>query len=165
MTRCRLLFTRWVQISQAARFFWFFKPSECVQGEPFDLCLTFKNDSNHGFQGGECDFRIKGELAGWDFAAKLPPIKPHESETVIVRNITIPFVGSITLSDLILVTENRERVPCSDIKGRETLVNTYPLALTSKEEIYQKYAVIVALFFSTIAAILTIINVLVSIFR
>jgi len=46
-----------------------------------------------------------------------------------------------------------------DIEG------AYPLVPATREEIYQKYAVVVALCFSILPAFLTIVNVLVSVFR
>jgi hypothetical protein len=64
-------------------------------------------------------------------------------------------------------TKDGKKVLCWDIKGNDTsrIEGVYPLFLATREEIYQKYAVVVAILFSVLAITLTIVNVLVSIFR
>lgn len=164
MIEGRLVLIERRQQSKADRFFGIFKPNECIQGEPFDLYLTFRNDSDQRFEGGTCSFQIKNELR-YDFMVNLPPIEPHEVKTVTVQNITLAERGFIALTSLSAKTKAGQIVPCYDIKGEIMGSHkAYPLLLATREEIYQKYAVVVALFFSVLASILTIVNVLVSIF-
>ena len=165
MIEGKLVLTERRQESKADRFFWIFKPSECIQGEPFDLYLTFRNDSDRRFEGGTCRFQIKNELS-YGFTVDLPAIEPHQTKTVTVPNITLAEKGFIALTGFDVRTNDGKIVPCYDTKGKiMNISRAYPLLLATREEMYQKYAVIVALFFSVLATILTIVNVLVSIFR
>lgn len=151
--------------SKADRFFWIFKPSECIQGEPFDLYLTFRNDSDQRFEGGTCRFHISNKLR-YDFTVDLPAIEPHQTKTVTVPNITLAETGFVAFTSFEVRTEDGKIVPCLDAKDKIMGSSlAYPFLLATREEMYQKYAVIVALCFSVLATILTIVNVLVSIFR
>lgn len=77
VSECRLVLTDIRQESKAARLFWIFKPSERVYGKPFDLYLSFRNQTINGFEGGVCTFQIIGNLA-YDFKAEIPAIEPNE---------------------------------------------------------------------------------------
>jgi len=161
----KLVLTERRQESKADRFFGIFKPSECIQGEPFDLYLTFRNDSDQRFEGGTCRFHISNKLR-YDFTVDLPAIEPYQAKTVTVTDITLAEKSLVALTGFDVRTKDEKIVPCLDERGNTMgSSRAYPLLLATREEMYQKYAVIVALCFSVVATILTIVNVLVSIFR
>lgn len=164
MLKGELVFTDWRLESKADRFFWIFKPSECIQGEPFDIHLTFRNDGQQKFEGGTCRFQIKNKLL-YNYKTDLPAIEPHQAKTVTISDILLAETGTLALTSFGVKTEEGKMVPCKDAKGNFMgSSRAYSFLLATREELYQKYAVIVALFFSILATILTIVNVLVAIF-
>ncbi len=137
-----------------------FKPKEIIIGEPFDLHLTFKNNGQEDFSGGECRFHTE-EGHGYslfNYHEKVESIKPEEAKTVVFKSLFIKQPGYAAMLGLTV----------NDLNGNEVFrqgeKDIYPIKNATREELYQKYSVIVALFFSTLASILTVINVLVSIF-
>ncbi len=101
----------------------------------------------------------------YDYKTDLPAIEPHQTKTVTISDITLAETGLIGLTSFDARTEDGKMVPCKDTKGNFMgSSRVYPFLLATREELYQKYAVIVALFFSVLATILTIVNVLVSLF-
>lgn len=164
MSECKLVFMDFQQKSKARPVFRIFKPSECIFGEPFEIHLTLKNDSDHKFEGGKCKFDIKGNL-NYDFWVALPSFEPGEIKTVVHPNIKIGDQGFLALKNIrIFSKEDGKTIICKDRFNKLTSERGYPLFFSTREEIYQKYSVVVALFFSTLATILTIINVLIAIF-
>ena len=151
-------------VSKADRFFWIFKPSECIQGEPFDIHLTFRNDGQQKFEGGTCKLHVKNRLS-YDFETDLPAIEPHQSKTVTISDIRLAETGFIGLTSFDVRTKEGKMVSCKDADGKiMDSRRAYPFLLANREELYQKYAVIVAIFFSVLATVLTIVNVLVAFF-
>lgn len=163
---CELVLAEIKQESKAARLFWVFKPSECVHGEPFDLQLSFRNETVNRFEGGECQFQIKGKLS-YSFRAALPVIEPNEVKTVTFPKIVLGEVGFIALSSIRINSRDGKLVPIMDKTSSGLLDPHYaqPLSFASKEEIYQKYAVIVALASSALASVLTVVNVIVALLK
>lgn len=162
-----LVLADYQQMSKARKFFWVFKPREPIQWEPFDLHLTFRNELKQKFEGGSCRFLIKGELTHLDFELAIPPIESKETITVIQPNVVISEAGYVGITGLIIKPKNGKTLSCVDKYGINTATpeRIYPLFLATREELYQKYAVIVALASSIIATILTAVNVLVSLLR
>lgn len=155
------------QTSKASRLFGLFRPNESVNWEPFDLHLTFKNNSDQQFEGGKCKFVIKGELSEDSFDVDVPPLDPNEIKTVPLQDLIIAEAGFIAVTRLRVESKDGKKVLCKDVDGKDTsrTQGAYPLYLATREELYQKYAVVVALFFSILASILTIINVIVAILK
>lgn len=164
MSECQLLLTRIEQKSKAPRFFWIFQPKECVYHEPFDLYLTFKNNSDQRFEGGTCKFVIRGELT-WDHTIELPVIEPHQTKTITKPNIVVQDTGFICLTHLSVYTKDEKSISCKTVDGEPAAIIYFPLLFANREELYQKYAVVVAIFFSVLAFILTIVNMIVAIFK
>jgi len=81
--------------------------------------------------------------------------------------MTLAESGFVALQKINVHTKDGKPVPCKNTKGWNVAdpKHAFPIPLATREEIYQKYAVVVALFFSVLASILTIVNVLVAIFR
>jgi len=158
MSERQLVLANYRQESRAKRILGIFKPRGAVTGEPFNLHLTFKNDSEQEFPGGKCELFID-EARAYSlvpYEAVMPSIKPKESTTIVFRNRIIEVPGYTPF-----------RLVVKDVEGKDVLHESekvYRLSNASREELYQKYAVVVALFFSILATLLTIVNVLVSIF-
>lgn len=167
MTECELVLTNIRQTSSASRFFGLFKPKEPVNWEPFDLHLTFKNDSDQEFEGGKCKFIIRGELTENDHDVDIPPIKPKETKTITLPDLIIAEAGFHALTRMEIESKNGKKVSCKDVDDKDTggMTRAYALIFATREELYQKYAVIVALFFSILASVLTIVNVIVTILK
>lgn len=116
------------------------------------------------FEGGVCHFQIRGTLT-YDFTSNIPAINPQQSITVTKTDIRLAETGFVALQNFRTKIENERPTICKDSKGDLMDSNhAYPFLLASREELYQKYSVVIALFFSILATILTIINVLIAIF-
>jgi hypothetical protein len=71
------------------------------------------------------------------------------------------------LSNIGIKSRDGKLVPIRD-KNSSGLLDphyAFPLSFASKEEIYQKYAVIVALASSALASVLTVVNVIVALLK
>ncbi len=154
-------------LSKAKRFFWVFKPKEPILWEFFDLKLTFRNDMNQRFEGGLCQFTIQGNLTHAEYTVDVPPIESHEEGAVTESNLRIAEPSYHALTEITITTKDGKAILCKDTDGGD-IGNPnycYPVCLTTREEIYQKYAVLVALATSIVATVLTIVNVIVTIYR
>jgi len=114
----------------------------------------------HACMHGKCKIKIAPPhlIALHSHEVSLPPIKPKENKTVVLEDLIVPFSGYVNVS----------LVSVEDVKGNSVSLEGEPdgdLMIASHEELYQKYAVVVAILFSVLATVLTIINVLVSIFK
>lgn len=58
MSNCKLKLIEMRQETKAKRIFGLFKSKECVEWEPFDLHLSFKNISDHPFDEGNVRFSV-----------------------------------------------------------------------------------------------------------
>lgn len=163
MSKCQLILTNIKQESKAPRFFWLFKPKELVYHEPFDLQFTLKNNTDQRFEGGRLDFEISGELT-WDHTIELPIIEPHMTTIITKQNIVVQDLGFILLEHIVITHKDGNRILCLDKDSKDVSLFYIPLLFSTREELYQKYAVVVALFFSILASFLTIINVIIAIF-
>ena len=168
MNQCKLTFLGYRQESRAKRILWIFKPKEVIAWEPFKLHLTFRNDSDTEYLGGKCIFKIKQQSAESDYEVDMPPVTSKEVVTVAKDNIIVTEAGFASLTSLNLIQyPEHEYVLCMTSDGtKETKDRSilFPLGVTNREELYQKYAVVVAIIFSVLATILTIVNVIVSVF-
>jgi len=142
----------------AKRIFWMFKPREAVTGEPFNLSIAFRNNSERELSGGKCYLYVDtAEGAALDpYEIDMPAIASKVSRTVAFENLAVQELGYSAF-----------RVSVRNPGGEEVLNDYESRRLTnaSLEELYQKYAVVVALFFSTLATVLTIMNIIVSLFK
>ncbi len=167
MSDCDLLLVNIKQISKASRLFRLFKPKESINWEPFDLHITFKNNNEQPFEGGKCNFIIKGVQSEDDFDVDIPSMDPKEVKTITCHDLIIAEAGFIAVTRLRIESKEGKKVLCKDEDGKDTSrpQSAYPLYLATREELYQKYAIVVALFFSIFASILTVINVIVAILK
>ena len=165
ISKCQLILTGIQQKSKAKKLFWLFRPSECIYWEPFDLSLSFKNVSTMKFEGGRCSFLIWGENTHKTANIAFPTIEPNEVATISISNGIVGEVSTTWVTKIEVQDKDGKAVLCKDSEGKDTNREDWIrlLRFVTKEEVYQKYAVVVALFFSILASILTIINVLVAI--
>jgi hypothetical protein len=154
------------QESKAKKMFWFFRPKIVITWEPYDLYLTFRNDGDDEFCGGKCTFAICEKTAHDNYEVNIPPIRPNETKTVVKKDLKIKEAGYVELRDLEVESVELESIDCCTLDGTNTLSEDfyYPLSVSSREELYQKYAVVTAFIFFILTFILTIVNVLISIF-
>lgn len=143
---------------KAKRIFWMFKARESVTGEPFNLRLTFKNTSKQEFSGGKCHVYIDTAegTALTPYEIEIPAIAPKGIVSIVYEDLVIQETGYSAFR-IRVYNNNNEKMLEDD--------NHHRLTNATPEELYQKYAVVVALLFSTLATILTIVNILVSLFR
>jgi len=165
MSECQLTFLGTRQESKAKRIFWIFKPQEVLSWEPFNLTLGFRNDTDKDYSGGICTFTIKQQATEVEYEVNMPPIKSKKTAVVVKENLVVYETGYTSLLRLAVQDLEQKDVLCMTVEGEKETRNPfilYPLYVTSREEVYQKYSVVVALFFSVLATVLTIINVIVS---
>lgn len=158
-------------ISEAKRMFLIFKPTEVLQSEIFTIEFTFRNIGEE-FQGGSCDFllRYPDDIFSYIGNIKIPSIGMGESTTRLWTNLIIYSHGNIGL-----VFDNQkyrtiegdtiEENYLSDEYGNRLYRNNWLFFLvSSKEEMYQKYSVIVAVYVAIISIILSTIGIFISLF-
>jgi hypothetical protein len=136
--------------SKAHRVYKIFKPKEIVQGEPFDIILTFKNIGEK-FHGGFFDLEIT-QLALRVNVKQItvPPLEENKVFTVKVSDIALELTGicGIEFRNQKYYTADHETAgsiylwsETGKLQHNEFLF----LPISSKEEIYQKYSLVVAL--------------------
>jgi hypothetical protein len=140
------------------REYWIFKPKDTITGEPFNLHLTFKNNSNRKFSGGKCRLYIDTAhgIALTYYETSIPEITPRNTVDIVYEDLVVQEPGFSAF--WVQVYTNSNEAVLEDN-------NQYKLTNANMEELYQKYAVVVALFFSTLATALTIVNIIVSLLR
>jgi hypothetical protein len=155
------------QISKSKRFFWVIKPKEPIQWEFFDLKLTLMNNTHQRFDGGVCKFVIQGSTTHCEYTLEIPPIEAHRSATATKVGIRITEPGYHALTSIRINDRDGKPISCEDLEGDDVADpgNAYPLWLATREEIYQEYAVLIALATSILATILTIVNVIITILK
>jgi len=155
------------QISKSKRLFWIIKPKEPIQWEFFDLKLTLRNNMHQRFEGGLCEFVIQGNLTHCEYMLEIPPIEAHRSATATKVGIRIAEPGYHALTSIRINDRAGKLISCEDLEGDDVAdpANAYPLWLATREEVYQEYAVLIALATSILATILTIVNVIITILR
>jgi hypothetical protein len=144
-----LLLLHHVTRSRARRVYKFFKPSEIVSGEPFDIDLLFRNDGDVPFPGGKITIQFEyGPDVLQEAEKELPRISPGETGKLIISS-RIPSTGVCVLKILAIVASDGKRVKCVDSENRSVIYweheTAIPFDVVSKEEIYQKYSFLVAL--------------------
>ena len=120
MSECQLVLEGIRQESKAKRILWFFKPKEIITWEPFDLQLTFRNNTDEEFPGGKCTFMIRKPSTHNTYDADMPSIKPKESKTVVKKDLRIDEYGYVGLTFLQVKTFEQKPVSCVDIEGKTT---------------------------------------------
>lgn len=136
--------------SKAHRVYKIFKPKEIVQGEPFDIILTFENVGEK-FLGGFFDLKITQQaLITHVKQIAIPPLEENKVITVTVSDVAVELTGvcGIEFHNQNYHTTNHETVNSIylwDETGSLQVGNFLFLPISSKEEIYQKYSLVVAL--------------------
>ena len=159
--------------SKAQTVYKIFKPKEVVEAEEFDLEFTFLNLGER-FEGGSFDlaFRYPDTLYP---QGKIQIPSMDEKQTITVKVEDLVAVESGICHLMFQEQEHRtrdgtmDRTPfLSAFSGRLIGQQGFlPLPVSSKEEIYQKYSLVVAViafFTSLVALILAAIDLLASMF-
>jgi hypothetical protein len=149
--------------SKAQRIYKFFKPKEIVQGEPFDLELTFTN-IGEAFYGGTTtlDFQYPGDRSEQIKKIESPPINENQSHILTLKDLRIDFSGVCGIAFQTQHINRIDKTPRSqtyiydDEGGSMGFGYALALPVTSKEELYQKYSLVMALsaFFISLTALI-----------
>lgn len=131
--------------------------------------LSIRNEENIAFNGGKIEAELFVPYAigqmYYDLTQVIPLIPPKQSRKICFERQTAEISGTAMLKikktmpigeDVVIEFYNK----LGENMMTETRVLTFPIA--SREEIYQKYSVIVASFFSIIAMTISIINAIAS---
>lgn len=118
------------------------------------------------FWRGKCLFTICGKLDR-HYEVDIPPIGLSDSGTAISNDLILIESGFVGLTKLSVQSKSGEHVQITDSKQERPVgINSvFPLEFAVRDEIYQKYSVIAALVSSTVASILTVVNVIVALLR
>lgn len=138
-------------ISKANRIYKFFKPEEIVQGEPFEITLTFENIGEK-FHGGF--FSLVITQRGLTVPVKqidIPPLEESEVKVITISDIAVELSGACGMEfrNQHYQTTDRGTVDgiylwsATGMKMHDG--NFLFLPISSKEEIYQKYSLVVSL--------------------
>jgi len=168
--KIRLLAKEVLTKSKAKRLFYVCKPKEVVCGEEYVLGLVILNDDTITFNGGRIEITLffpygSGRMT-YHLKQVIPLIPPKQSKTIWFepQAAELSGTGMISIQKIVAIGEDII-VECYNMHGDSMLDTTRVLAfqVASREEIYQKYSVGVALFFSIIAMTVAIINAIASI--
>ena len=153
--------------------FLFFKPHEMVQGEKFDIELTFKNVEGK-FYGGSFDLSLVCPNLGdfhLDLKTELPQLEQGQSNIILKEDLILYFNGTYVLK-----LKNQMHYSHDGVLTRSPYLyysltqkvrdgSYFPLPFTTREELYQKYSVIVALWTAAISIIISTLSILFSVLR
>jgi hypothetical protein len=87
------------------------------------------------------------------------------TEIITKSNFVVRDYGFSYLTDFRVIDKHEKQISCFNKANEGFLFDHIPLSLSTREELYLKYSVVVALFFSVLGSILTAINVLIAIFN
>lgn len=158
--------------SKATRVFHIFKPKEVIVDEYYMLGLTLHNRGDTQFNGGKIEAMLSYPLQSSELSCELksdvPTILPNKSEKIQFEQQKAESSGkTIFRVKSIVPNDASVNVECCNIYGENLLNrlqdNVLTFSIASREEIYQRYSVVVAIFFSVIAMVVSIINAIASI--
>jgi len=156
--------------SQAKRLFYLFKPEEVVCKEDYLVGLSIRNKDDTAFEGGKIEVILSVPLGSGDLSYDLkqviPLIPPRQLKEVWFEAQTAENSGTAVLSITKIAPIGEDViVECHDKSGHNMIATNAVLTfqIASREEIYQKYSVVVALLFSVVAMTISIINAIASI--
>lgn len=168
--KCKLLAEHLVE-SEAKRVCYIFKPKEVIVGEKYRLGLTLTNGNtifNGGHIKGQISYPIGDRELKYDLIQSIPAIPPKQSKRIYFepQKAVASGIGILRVMNIIPNDENVE-IECYNIFEEDLFDrakdNVLTFLIASREEIYQRYSVVVALIFSIIAMVLSIINAIASI--
>lgn len=168
--KCRLLVEKTLYESKARRFFYLYKPKEIVVGEDYLIGLTIRNEDNTTFNGGKIEVRLfvpyGASKLSYNLTQVIPFVPPKQSRDIWFEPQTAEIAGTAMLSIRKIVPIGEDvNIECHNKFGDNMLNSDEVLTvqISSREEIYQKYSVVVAILFSVIAITISIVNAIVSI--
>lgn len=169
--QCKLLAETLIE-SKAKRVFYIFKPREVVVDENYKLGLTLTNEGDTVFDEGKIEVQLSYMIGEkelqLDLKQSIPIIASKQSKNIYFQTQKAETSGKAILRVMNIIPKNEKvKIACYNI-SRENLLdrqndNVLTFSIASREEIYQRYSVLVALFFSIIAMVLSIINAIASI--
>lgn len=168
--------------SKASRIFYFFKPKEPVVSEEFDLGLTIINLNQETYKNGyvSCISRYtNANVPPIELRFPFETIEPNEEKELWTISQIAFSSGTVLLHDCNLICEGK-LVARGDIIGGSTIpchsfINLMnqpidwetPLifSIASRDELYQKYSVVVAIWTSITAILISTASLLISLMK
>jgi hypothetical protein len=166
----KLLFSYKI-ISKAKRMFLFFKPQQIVPSEKFDIELTFQNLGEKFYGGTFALVLTCPELSlRHSRPIKLLPINEGELQILVIENLSFEFSATWILS---LEGQSHYLSNGQQVGGGSSYLyfspkdevhdaTVFPVPIVTREELYQKYAVIVALWTATISIVVATLSIVIS---
>lgn len=150
---------------------WFiFKPKEIIEEEKFELLIKFTHVEGD-FHGGTFRLikRFPESITQFHGTIEVPPLTNKESKTVTVEDVcfeTSGYCGFCFHNQWTRIGDKEQEFQfLYDIdKARMGYDNVLGINVASKDEIYQKYSVTIALWASVISIIISAIGILLQIF-
>ena len=166
----RLVAEKVLTKSRAKRLFYLFKPKEVVCGEEYLAGLSIRNEDDTAFEGGKMEgilsFPFGGGDLSYDLKQVIPLIPPKQLKDIWFEPQTAESSGTGLIKVIRILPIGEDAVvECRDKYGYNMIDTNRVLTLqiASREEIYQKYSVVLALLFSVVAMTISIINAIASI--
>lgn len=167
--KCKLLVE--TSVESKAKICYIFKPKEAVADENYKLGLVFTNEGDTTFDGGKIEAQISYFIGDkelqFDLEQSIPTIASKQSESIDFGIQKAESSGKAVLRVMNIISNNQNAITeCYNRLGENLLDrqqdNVLIFSVASREEIYERYGFVTALFFSIIAMIFSIINIIVS---
>ena len=148
--------------------FLLFRPRVLVQEEPFDIKLTFFNLKKK-FYGGTFKLLLRYPSGMGTVTEKIdiPSLGEHETWSTIIEDLVILESGlcGIRFHDQEYIKEDGNKISGNFLRFVYINGQYLGLRVASKEELYQKYSVIVALWASAISILISSLSLFFSLFK
>lgn len=163
--------------SKASRIFSLFKPKDPVVNENFDLVLTVINLNQETYKNGYVSCKLRyvdadiSDISPTEVRFLFDALRPNEEKDLWAMNQTALSSGSVLIHEFNLVCDGKlvargdkvsgSTIPChSFINSTDQGIdkdNPLSFHVASKEELYQKYGVIVAVVVAVAIAVISFI--------
>ncbi|MCW3990368.1 MAG: hypothetical protein NWE88_09865 [Candidatus Bathyarchaeota archaeon] len=165
------LYFDWFIESKANRMFWIFKPHEIIQFEHFDLEIILLS-KDFDFLGGfvSISFKYPDETSHSVGEHAIPPLKKGEKHTIFLKDKIMAHSGvcGLVFSNFRSYRDagdfNYESFIFDDSGEAYTEDYYLTLPISGREELYQKYSVIIAIFASVLSIIISTASLVISLF-
>lgn len=157
-------------VSKAKRMWLIFKPKEIIEEENFELLIKFTHVEGD-FHGGSFSLikRYPENIQQHERIVKIPPLKNKESTTITIENIcfdTSGYCGFYFRNQITRIEDNEQKFEFLYGADDERMARAHWLGINvaSKDEIYQKYSVTIALWASVVSIIISAIGIWLQLF-
>jgi len=166
--------------SEAKKIFHLFRPNEPIVGEGFDLGLAITNLNQETYEDGYVSCILKyanADVQPCTLKFSFDDIRPNEEKESWLIDQTAFGSGAILLHGFELISKGQlvargdydpgSTIPChSFINTADQIIdkdNPLIFNVANREELYQKYSVVIAIWTSTVATIIATIGIITAI--